>query len=87
MNDLGNHFTEEELADLPALENKIYRDQSRKLAEALNSRKMFAPSRCHVVAPDMPQLDALAGLMAAPLDFFGDLLRKFPQVEGRGKSN
>ena len=84
MEELGHHFNEEELADLPALENTLPPDDSKKLAESFNSRKTFLPSRCHVIAPDHPPLDAFAGFVAAPLDFVGDLMRKFPEDVEKG---
>jgi len=85
MTSLSDHFNEEELADLPALEAVLSSEKSAGLAESFNRRKMFAPSRCHALAPDNAPLETIVGFVAAPMDFFGDLLRKFPAESGDGR--
>jgi hypothetical protein len=75
---LAQHFSEEEMADLPALDDALTSEDSKRLAESFSRIKAFAPSRCHQMAPNKPPFDAIAGLIAAPLDYLGDLLRRFP---------
>jgi hypothetical protein len=78
MDDLAQHIKEEETADLPALEGVLSRDDSQRLAKTFGRTKAFVPSRSHPLAPNKPPFETVAGLMAAPLDHLGDLLRKFP---------
>jgi hypothetical protein len=66
------------MVDLPALDDALSSEDSKRLAESFSRIKVFAPSRCHPMAPNKPPFDAVAGLIAAPLDYLGDLLRRFP---------
>ena len=39
---------------------------------------MFIPTRSHPSAPDKPPFEAVAGLLAAPIDHLRDIFRSFP---------
>jgi hypothetical protein len=78
MEDLAQHINEEEMADLPALDGAITREESESMAESFGRTKAFVPTRSHPMAPNKPPFETVAGLMAAPIDYLGDLLRKFP---------
>jgi hypothetical protein len=78
INDLAQHFIEEEMADLPALDGALCIEDSKSLAKYYSWRKVFVPSRSHPMAPNKPPFDTIAGWIAAPLDYLGDLLRRFP---------
>ncbi|KAL9130376.1 MAG: hypothetical protein Q9217_001434 [Psora testacea] len=79
MKDLSQHIKEEESDDLPALEKAIDGAESENLATSFDRTKMFVPSRSHPSAPNRPPFETVAGLMAAPMDYIGDLFRKFPK--------
>lgn len=81
MDDLAQHFNEEEMADLPALENALRIEDSRILAKSFDNRKMLVPSRSHPMAPNKPPFNVIAGFMATPFDYLGDLVRKFPEED------
>jgi hypothetical protein len=78
MDDLAEHIKEEERDDLPALENALSTEDSERLAKSFGRTKAFVPSRSHPKAPNKPPFETVIGLMTAPLDHLGDLLRKFP---------
>jgi hypothetical protein len=78
MEPLAEHIKEEETADFPALDGVLSSEDSEKLAKSFGRTKAFVPSRSHPNAPNKPPFETVAGLMAAPLDHLGDLLRKFP---------
>jgi hypothetical protein len=78
MDDLVEHIKEEEGEDLPALEHILSTEDSERLAKSFGRTKAFVPSRSHPMAPNKPPFETVVGLMAAPLDHLGDLLRKFP---------
>lgn len=85
MGDLGQHFTQEQMADLPALEAAITSEISSKLAKSFETRKSFVPTRYHPAVPNVPPFDMIASFMTAPLDYVGDMMRKFPE-EGTGRT-
>jgi len=78
MKDLNQHIIEEENDDLPALESAIETADSDSLAKSFGRTKAFVPSRSHPLAPNKPPFETVVGLMTAPLDHLGDMLRKFP---------
>ncbi|KAL4888325.1 hypothetical protein BDV59DRAFT_206244 [Aspergillus ambiguus] len=79
MKDLSQHMKEEESSDLPQLEAAITDDQSNSLRKSFNRTKIFMPSRAHPHAPNKPPFETAVGLLTAPIDQLGDLLRKWPQ--------
>lgn len=79
MADLAKHIKEEESDDFPALEKALTVEDSAELASSFERTKMFVPSRSHPHAPNRPPFETLAGLLAAPMDRLGDMLRKFPR--------
>lgn len=81
MNDLAQHFNEEELASLPALERSLSTEESKLLADAFVRTKEFVPSRSHPRAPTKPPFSTWVSFLVAPLDNFGDLFRRFPKEE------
>jgi hypothetical protein len=66
------------MADLPALDDALCIEDSKSLAKSFSRTKVFVPSRSHPMAPSKPPFDTIAGLIAAPFDYLGDLLRRFP---------
>lgn len=78
MDDLAEHIKEEEIADLPALNRVLSSEDSESLAKSFGRTKAFVPSRSHPKSPNKPPFETVVGLMTAPLDHLGDLLRKFP---------
>jgi hypothetical protein len=78
MDDLVQHINEEELADLPALDGALSSEDSKSLGDSFRHTKAFVPSRSHPMAPNRPPLETVASLIATPLDYIGDLFRKFP---------
>ena len=78
MDDLQAHIKEEEDEDLPALETALDAADDEALVKSFGRTKAFVPSRSHPSAPNRPPFETVAGLMAAPLDHLGDLLRRFP---------
>ena len=78
MGDLQTHINEEEGRDLPTLDTALDAADAEALAKSFERTKAFVPSRSHPSAPNHPPFETVAGLMAAPLDHLGDLLRRFP---------
>ena len=78
MDDLQAHIKEEENDDLPILDTALDAADAEALAKSFGRTKAFVPSRSHPSAPNRPPFETVAGLMAAPLDHLGDLLRRFP---------
>jgi hemerythrin-like domain-containing protein len=81
MDDLAQHMKEEENEDLPALDAAISKDDAKGLEKEFRRTKSFVPSRSHPLAPNRPPFETVAGLMAAPIDRLGDMLRKFPDPD------
>lgn len=79
MADLSEHMREEEEHDLIALDGGLSAADAESLAKTFDRTKMFVPSRSHPSAPSKPPFETVVGLMAAPMDHLGDLLRKFPE--------
>jgi len=78
MDDLAQHINEEEMEDLPALDKAISSEDGQSMAKSFGRTKAFVPTRSHPMSPNKPPFETVAGLMAAPIDHLGDLLRKFP---------
>ncbi|GFZ42325.1 Uncharacterized hemerythrin-like protein [Saitozyma sp. JCM 24511] len=85
-NDLKEHIKDEERDDLPKLEEVLSREDSRSLASEFERTKKFVPTRSHPSAPDKPVIAELEkpfetamGLLVAPIDKLGDMLRRFPK--------
>jgi len=78
MKNLRQHMKEEENEDLVALDAAISEADAESLATSFGHTKAFVPSRSHPMAPNKPPFETVVGLMTAPLDHLGDLLRKFP---------
>jgi len=76
---LSKHIEAEEADDLPKLEQAIPDGKSSQMAKSFERTKMFVPTRSHPSAPDKPPFETVVGLMAAPVDKLGDILRRFPQ--------
>jgi hypothetical protein len=75
---LEQHIKEEETNDLPSLEKTLDETESDQMAASFGRTKKFIPTRSHPSAPDKPPYETVAGLMSAPMDRLGDMLRKFP---------
>ncbi|KAE8139751.1 hemerythrin HHE cation binding domain-containing protein [Aspergillus pseudotamarii] len=75
---LAQHIKEEETQELPALEHVLSESDSDSMARSFGRTKKFIPTRSHPAAPDKPPYETVAGLMSAPMDRLGDMLRKFP---------
>ena len=82
MDDLSKHIKEEEVDDLPKLEERLSEAESEKLSKSFGRTKMFVPSRSHPSAPDKPPFETVVGLLAAPIDHLADLFRKWPDTSG-----
>lgn len=78
MADLSQHIKEEETADLIALDEAVNKADAESMATSFGRTKAFVPSRSHPMAPNKPPFETVVGLMTAPLDHLGDMLRKFP---------
>jgi len=78
MKNLRQHIREEENDDLVALDEAISEADAESLAKSFGRTKAFVPSRSHPMAPSKPPFETVVGLMTAPLDHLGDILRKFP---------
>ena len=78
MENLREHMKEEENDELVALDASISEADAESLAKSFGRTKAFVPSRSHPLAPNKPPFETVVGLMAAPLDHLGDMLRKFP---------
>jgi len=84
---LSQHIKEEENDDLPTLDTKLEPADSESMAKSFGRTKAFVPSRSHPSAPNKPPFETVVGLMAAPIDYLGDLLRKFPEeTSGQNQS-
>ncbi|KAH7091361.1 hypothetical protein FB567DRAFT_558298 [Paraphoma chrysanthemicola] len=79
---LEHHIEDEELRDLPALEEALSssenRGSSESLAKNFGRTKMFVPSRSHPAAGENPYFEGPMGMLAAAIDHIADLFRKFP---------
>ncbi|KAJ5170440.1 uncharacterized protein N7500_003223 [Penicillium coprophilum] len=82
MENLSRHIKEEELNDLPKLEEALSQDESEDCAKTFSRTKMFVPSRSHPSAPDKPPYETAVGLLTAPIDHLADLFRKWPHTAG-----
>jgi len=78
MEDLKQHIKEEETEDLPALDKTLDATDDESMAKSFGRTKAFVPSRSHPSAPAKPPFETVVGLMTAPIDHLGDMLRKFP---------
>lgn len=78
MNHVSQHIKEEEENQLPRLEAALSEDQSDGLRKSFNRTKIFMPSRAHPHAPSKPPFETVVGLLTAPVDQLGDLVRKWP---------
>lgn len=81
---LTEHFKEEEMKDLPALEKAIEEEESQDLAMSFSRTKHFVPTHSHPDAPNKPPYETVAGMLAMPMDKMKDIFRKFPKEKGRG---
>lgn len=75
---LSQHIKEEETDDLPALDKQLDAVDAESMAKSFGRTKAFVPSRSHPSAPHKPPFETVVGLMTAPIDHLGDMLRKFP---------
>ena len=75
---LSVHIKEKEERDLPAIERALARNDLDSLEKRFEGTKLFAPTRSHRSAPDKPPFETVLGLLTAPIDKLGDMLRKFP---------
>ncbi|KAJ5824206.1 hypothetical protein N7447_006546 [Penicillium robsamsonii] len=82
MDNLSKHIKEEELNDLPKLEQALSQEDSESCAKTFSRTKMFVPSRSHPSAPDKPPYETAVGLLTAPIDHLADLFRKWPDTAG-----
>ncbi|KAJ8063134.1 hypothetical protein OCU04_008377 [Sclerotinia nivalis] len=78
MKNLNEHIKGEEADDLPALESALESHESESMARSFGRTKAFVPSRSHPNAPNKPPFETVVGLLTAPIDHLGDMLRKFP---------
>jgi len=78
MDNLKQHIKEEENDDLPALASTLSQSDSESMTKSFGRTKAFVPSRSHPSAPSKPPFETVVGLMTAPIDHLGDMLRKFP---------
>ena len=83
MESLSNHIKEEEIEDLPRLEEFLSQEDSESYAKCFGRTKMFVPSRSHPSAPDKPPYETAVGLLNAPIDHLADLFRsRWPGTSG-----
>ena len=75
---LSQHIKEEETDNLPALDKQLDAADAESMAKSFGRTKAFVPSRSHPSAPNKPPFETVVGLMTAPIDHLGDMLRKFP---------
>ena len=78
LEDLHHHINHESNKDMPRIEKLLSREESRDLANQFEKTKVLLPTRSHPSAPNKPYFENLAGMLAAPLDKFADLMRSFP---------
>ena len=64
---------------MPLLRKNIDEAEGLKLAKSFGRTKAFVPSRSHPSAPSKPPFETVVGLLTAPIDHLGDMLRKFPE--------
>lgn len=76
---LRTHYMDEEVNQLPQLEEALSRKDSDHLAKLLKWSKVFLPTRAHPAAPSKPPMETAVGLVTAPFDQVADLFRKWPQ--------
>ncbi|CAG8199024.1 unnamed protein product [Penicillium nalgiovense] len=86
MENLPKHIKEEEIHDLPKLEEALSEEDSQTYARSFSRTKMFVPSRSHPSAPDKPPYETAVGLLTAPIDRIADLFRKWPDTSGSNPS-
>ncbi len=79
MTDLHEHIEHESKQDMPKLEDILTREESKSLANYFEKTKLIVPTRSHPSAPNKPYFENFAGMLAAPIDKFMDLMRAFPQ--------
>lgn len=78
LDDFHTHVEHEKTEDMPALEEKLSREESNDLAKQWQQTKKMTPTRSHPSAPNRPYAENLAGLLAMPIDKIGDWVRSFP---------
>lgn len=78
MNDLHEHIEHEKNEDMPRLEGIISREESQRLAKQFQQTKAICPTSVHPSAPEESPWQALASLMAAPIDRFRDMFKEWP---------
>jgi hypothetical protein len=72
-------INEEEMADMPALERALSREESKNLERSFSRSKALAPSRSHPINPNTPHFKTMVWMLDATLDQLGDFFRKFPE--------
>ncbi len=83
MKDLHTHIEHEKNEDMPRLEKVLSKEESQALARSFERTKMITPTRSHPSAPNRPYFENVVGLMLAPIDKIRDLMRSFPEEEGK----
>lgn len=83
MKDLHTHIGHEKNEDMPRLEKVLAKEESQALARSFERTKMITPTRSHPSAPNRPYFENVVGLMLAPIDKIRDLMRSFPEEEGK----
>lgn len=78
MQDLAQHFKEEETHDLIKLEEALSLEESEGLSKSFRRMKILVPSRSHPSAPNKPPWETAICLLTAPIDHIADFFRKFP---------
>jgi hypothetical protein len=69
MDELRPHLRDEEETDIPALEAKLSREDSEKLAKTFSKTKKLAPTRSHPWATSFePPFETALALITAPID-------------------
>ncbi|KAL8663307.1 MAG: hypothetical protein Q9202_003943 [Teloschistes flavicans] len=79
LTDLHHHIAHESNEDIPRLEDKLSREESKALARSFERTKIITPTRSHPSAPNRPYFENFAALLAAPIDRFRDLLTAWPE--------
>ncbi|KNE64420.1 hypothetical protein AMAG_09442 [Allomyces macrogynus ATCC 38327] len=79
MADLETHMAEEESDELPMLRDRLARDRLVEIGKQFDGIKAMVPTRPHPDAPTQPGLEALVGMMTAPLDKMRDMAREFAE--------
>lgn len=67
MGDLSQHITEEESANLVALDKSLSTTDAEGIAKSFGRTRAFVPSRSHPLAPNKSPFETVAGLMTALL--------------------